>query len=31
MDVIPFITEEIMPEVTKEAEKENKRIQDIMK
>lgn len=31
LDVIPFITEEIMPEVTKEAEKENKRIQDIMK
>lgn len=31
LDVIPFITEEIMPEVIKEAEKENKRIQDIMK
>lgn len=31
LDVIPFITEEILPEVTKEAEKENKRIQDIMK
>lgn len=31
LDVIPFITDEILPEVTKAAEIESKRIQDIMK
>lgn len=31
MDVIPFITDEIIPEVQKAVEEENKRIQSIMK
>lgn len=31
MDVIPFITEEILPEVNKAAEKESERIMELMK
>jgi hypothetical protein len=31
LDVIPFITDEIIPEVQKAVEEENKRIQSIMK
>lgn len=31
LDVIPFVTDEIMPEVQKAVEQENKRIQDVMK